>query len=77
MERFKSEYQRQYKDQDFDIHRRRLAIDEEEHKVDMDKERMMRIETRCQAAESELETLRKDHREITTDHVKMNRDCAD
>ena len=47
MERFKSDYQRQYKDQDFDIHRRRLAVDEDEHKVSMDKERLMRIETRC------------------------------
>ena len=47
MERFKSEHQRQYKDQDFEIHRRRLAVDEEEHKIQMDKERFMRIETRC------------------------------
>ena len=77
MERFKSDYQRQYKDQDFDIHRRRLAVDEDEHKVSMDKERLMRIETRCQAAESELETLRKDHKDLSTDHVTMNRDHAD
>ena len=33
IERFKSDYQRQYKDQDFEIHRRRLAVDEDEHKI--------------------------------------------
>ena len=54
LERFKSEYQRQYKDQDFDIHRRRLACDEDEHRVNLEKERLLRIEARCQAAEKEL-----------------------
>ena len=33
MERFKSEHMRQHKDQDFEIHRRRLVVDEEEHKI--------------------------------------------
>ena len=77
MERFKSEHARQYKDQDFEIHRRRLAVDEEEHKVQMDKERFMRIETRCQAAEKELETLRAEHKDLSTDNVRMNGDLRD
>ena len=33
IDRFKTEYQRQFKDQDFEIHRRRLAVDEDEHRV--------------------------------------------
>ena len=77
MERFKSEHMRQFKDQDFEIHRRRLAVDEDEHKVGMEKERLMRIETRCQAAEKELEELRRDHKDLSTSNVKMNRDCSD
>ena len=37
----------------------------------------MRIETRCQAAEGELETLRTEHKDITTNNVKLNRECCD
>ena len=43
----------------------------------MEKERLLRVETRCQAAEKELETLRTDYKSITDDHVKMNRDNCD
>ena len=77
LERFKSEYQRQYKDQDFDIHRRRLACDEDEHRLNLEKERLLRIETRCQAAEKELEELRRDYKKITDDHVRTNRESSD
>lgn len=68
VERFKSEYQRSFKDQDFDIHRRRLAVDEDEHRIAMEKERLLRIETRCQGAEKELEELRADHKTLNKDH---------
>ena len=47
LERFKGDYQRQYKDQDFEIHRRRLAMDEDEHRISLEKERLLRVETRC------------------------------
>lgn len=77
LERFKSEYQRQYKDQDFEIHRRRLACDEDEHRITLEKERLMRIETRCQAAEKELEELRTDYKKIMDDHVRVNRENGD
>ena len=42
MERFKSDYQRKFKDQDFDIHRRRLAVDEDEHRTKLEKDRVIR-----------------------------------
>jgi len=77
LERFKSEYQRQYKDQDFEIHRRRLAIDSDEHRINLEKERLLRIETRCQAAEKELETLRVDYKKITDEHVRVHREAGD
>ena len=77
MERFKSEYQRQYKDQDFEIHRRRLACDEDEHRINLEKERLMRVETRCQAAEKELEELRTDYKNITDQNVRTNRESMD
>lgn len=77
LERFKSEYQRQYKDQDFDIHRRRLACDEDEHRLNLEKERLLRTETRCEAAEKELDELRRDYKKITDDHVRINRENGD
>jgi hypothetical protein len=68
IERFKSDYQRQFKDQDFEIHRRRLAVDEDEHRVGLEKERLARAETRMTTAESELTTLRQDLYKIQHDH---------
>lgn len=37
----------------------------------------MRIETRCQAAEKELEELRTDYKKITDDNVRVNRENGD
>lgn len=58
IERFKSEYQRQMKDHDFEIHRRRLALDEDEHQVSLSKDRLANAETRLKAADEELTKLR-------------------
>ena len=77
LERFKSEYQRQYKDQDFEIHRRRLAMDEDEHRITLEKERLLRVETRCQAAEKELEDLRVDYKKMMDDNLRANRENDD
>ena len=43
----------------------------------MEKERMMRIENRCDAAEKELEGLRKDHKDLSSGHIKMNQENGD
>lgn len=64
VERFKSEYQRQFKDQDFDIHRRRLVVDEEEHRISLEKERILQADTRLKVAETEVTTLRKENAEL-------------
>jgi len=77
VERFKSEYQRNFKDQDFEIHRRRLAVDEEEHRIALEKERLLRIETRCQGAEKELEELRAEHKTLNKDHLRLTREYQD
>ena len=37
----------------------------------------MRIETRCQAAEKELEELRTDYKKMMDDHVRTNRENGD
>lgn len=76
-EKFKSEYQRQFKDQDFEIHRRRLTLEEEEHRVTLDKERLVRAENRCSAAEKELEELRTDYREAAKKLDKTTKEAQD
>ena len=43
VESFKSEYARTFKDEDFDLHRRRLLLDEDEHKVHNERDRIARI----------------------------------
>ena len=58
LERFKSDYQRGFKDQDFEIHRRRLAVDEDEHRVSMEKDAFARAQTRLNVADAEVTTLR-------------------
>ena len=68
IERFKSDYQRQFKDQDFEIHRRRLAVEEDEHRIGLEKERLARAETRMNTAETELTTLRQDLYKLQNEH---------
>ena len=59
MEQFKTEYQRQFKETDFDLHRRRLAVDEDEHRITMEKERLIRAEQRNQTVEKELDEIKR------------------
>ena len=52
-------------------------MDEDEHRVTLEKDRLMRVETRCEAAEKELETLRIDYKKLMDDHVRANREGSD
>ena len=52
-------------------------MDEDEHRISLEKERLLRVETRCQAAEKELEDLRIDYKKIMDDHVRVNRENGD
>ena len=54
-----------------------MACDEDEHRINLEKERLMRVETRCQAAEKELEELRTDYKSITDQNVRVNRESGD
>lgn len=46
VELFKSDFQRKFQDQDFEQHRRKLQIEEDEQKVRLEKERILAIENR-------------------------------
>ena len=43
IERFKSELQRSFADQDFDLHRRRLQLEEDEQRVKLERDRVASI----------------------------------
>ena len=77
IERFKSDYQRQFKDQDFEIHRRRLAVDEDEHRISLEKDRLARSVTRLITAENELTTLRQDYYKIQHESQKATQELID
>lgn len=43
IERFKSELSRSFQDQDFDLHRRRLQVEEDEQRVKLERDRIAQI----------------------------------
>lgn len=59
------------------MHRRRLAIAEDEHFVTLNKDRLARAETRCADSDKELEELRRDYREATRKLETATRDAHD
>jgi len=77
IERFKTEYQRQFKEQDFDIHRRRLAVDEDEHRITLEKERLTRAETRNAAIEKELDEIKTDYKDLSKVESRMTKENVD
>lgn len=50
------------------MHRRRLALDEEEHRVTLEKDRLARAETRMATAEKEVTELRQELTRMTREH---------
>ena len=52
-------------------------MDEDEHRITMEKERLLRIETRCQGAEKELEELRNDYKTLNKEHLRITREYQD
>ena len=74
MEQFKTEYQRQFKETDFDLHRRRLAVDEDEHRITMEKERLIRSEQRNQTVEKELDEIKTDYKDLNQVEKRISKE---
>ena len=64
VESFKSEYARTFKDEDFDLHRRRLLLDEDEHKVHNERDRIARIQTRNNQLEGDAARIEDENRKF-------------
>ena len=71
LERFKSEYQRKFKDDDFEIHRRRLAIDEDEHRVKLEKDRVLRTTINYESNAKELDKFKGEYQILTKEHREV------
>lgn len=56
----RSDIQRSYKDEDYDIHRRKLALNEDEQKVKLDKDRLALAENKLATNDKELTSLREE-----------------
>lgn len=58
IERYKSELQRNMADQDFEVHRRKLRVEEDEARVKMERDRIAQIQNSNQSLSQELKDLK-------------------
>ena len=70
VERAKSEMQRIHQDLDFEIHRRKLQLEEDEQRVKLEKDRIIAIDTKNAA-------LMRENAEITTELKKLQKEVND
>ena len=71
---FKSAYQKQFTDKDFELHRRVLAVDEDENRVRLQQDRLRESEKRNATILSEIEALRKELDELRKENNRYSRD---
>mmetsp|Transcript_33486 Transcript_33486/g.51417 ORF Transcript_33486/g.51417 Transcript_33486/m.51417 type:complete len:246 (+) Transcript_33486:531-1268(+) len=74
---FKGDYQRQMQDRDFEIHRRVLAVEEDENRIRLQRDRVNDSEKRNAQIMSEVETLRADLDDLRRDNTKFARENLD
>ena len=80
IERYKSDLQRNFADQDFEVHRRKLQVEEDEARVRNERDRIAMVQNankemmaELQKLKTEVHTLSKDNQEL----FKENRDMKD
>lgn len=64
LNKFKSNYQRQFQDKDFEIHRRMLALEEDESRVRLGTDRLQESEKRNASILNEIDSMRKELDEL-------------
>jgi DNA repair exonuclease SbcCD ATPase subunit len=60
IERFKSELQRSMQDQDFDLHRRKLQLEEDEQRVRLERDRIAQISNANSTMSKELTQVKQE-----------------
>lgn len=75
IENFKSDFQRKFQDQDFEYHRRKLQIEEDEQKIRLEKERISMIENKNVKLMKEFEVLDNEVKKLRSDNQDMFKTC--
>ena len=74
---YKTQYQRQFTDKDFEIHRRILAVEEDESRVKLQGDRLKDAESRNAAILSEVQQLRKELDTLRKDNGSLSKETLD
>ena len=80
IERYKSEVNRTFADQDFDLHRRRLQLEEDEQRVRLERDRIAQVSSCNETMSKDLVTLKSEHGRLLKENeslFKENRDLKD
>ena len=80
IERYKSDLQRNFSDQDFEIHRRKLQVEEDEARIKLDRDRIAQIQSNNQTLNQELTAIKAELATFSKqnhDLFKENRDMKD
>ena len=77
VERFKSELQRSFADQDFDIHRRKLQLEQDESRVKVEQTRIASIENSNRSLTGELDKLKEELSQIQRENTSLFKDNRD
>ena len=80
IERYKADLQRQFQDQDFEHHRRRLQLEQDESRVKFERDRIATIENSNQKLTKELNDIKEDMSKMHSENTslfKENRDMKD
>ena len=74
---YKTQYQRQFTDKDFEIHRRILAVEEDESRVKLQADRLKDAESRNATILNEVQELRKELDTLRKDNGSMSKENLD
>ena len=74
---FKTNYQRQFQDKDFEIHRRILSVEEDESRVKLQQDRLADAEKRNEVIIKEIDNLRKESDKLREENNRYQKDNLD
>jgi chromosome segregation ATPase len=77
MSQFKANYQRQFQDKDFELHRRVLHVEEDENRVKMQQDRLSDAEKRNKVILDEIEAQRKELDSLRRDNNKYTKETLE
>jgi septal ring factor EnvC (AmiA/AmiB activator) len=80
IERYKSDLSRSFADQDFDLHRRKLQLEENEQRVKLERDRIANIENANIALNKDLTQIKDELKRFSAENTELfkeNRDMKD